>query len=321
MANEYSPPRRPSMSPPPRSPPLRDRSASPRRERDGSEDRQPVKRVRTDRTDEEKARGRRMFGNILGTLQRFQKDDKTTRQSEAAKRREQVASRIEAKLRSETTLHADIQATDKELRALKVAADSAEYVLRHKTIALAARHQAFKPMSRFLVTSLSAAPPFPEPALTAASPIPLASGPRAEPSQPLYYRPKLLLPDQAALITARETEIADLVVAEQAALDALAAETHARAAENRARIAELGDKLAELRRKKGGDVKGQGEERNASRAARDGARDEPHDAAMDVDGGNAEAEREREREHEAETERAEEGVQIRGDDGDIEVEY
>ena len=41
------------------------------------------RRARVDTTREDKARGKRMFGNILGTLQRFKKDDKNLRTSDA----------------------------------------------------------------------------------------------------------------------------------------------------------------------------------------------------------------------------------------------
>lgn len=41
------------------------------------------RRVRADTQKEDRARGKRLFGNILGTLQKFQKEDKTSRKSEA----------------------------------------------------------------------------------------------------------------------------------------------------------------------------------------------------------------------------------------------
>lgn len=41
------------------------------------------RRAKVDTTREDRARGKRMFGNILGTLQRFKKEDKSSRGSEA----------------------------------------------------------------------------------------------------------------------------------------------------------------------------------------------------------------------------------------------
>jgi hypothetical protein len=43
------------------------------------------RRARVDTTREDRARGKRMFGNILGTLQRFKKDDKNLRTSDAVR--------------------------------------------------------------------------------------------------------------------------------------------------------------------------------------------------------------------------------------------
>jgi hypothetical protein len=39
--------------------------------------------MRTDARVEDKARGKRLFGNLLGTLQKFKNEEKTTRGSEA----------------------------------------------------------------------------------------------------------------------------------------------------------------------------------------------------------------------------------------------
>lgn len=41
------------------------------------------RRARVDSRQEDKARGKRLFGNLLGTLQKFQKEDKSSRTSEA----------------------------------------------------------------------------------------------------------------------------------------------------------------------------------------------------------------------------------------------
>ena len=106
------------------------------------------RRARVDTTREDKARGKRMFGNILGTLQRFKKDDKNLRTSDAvglphrcrvlpkadnqAKKREQLSERIATKLRSETNLHTEILEKEKELKGLRISTDSADFVIKHK---------------------------------------------------------------------------------------------------------------------------------------------------------------------------------------------
>lgn len=44
-----------------------------------------TRRARVDARSEDKARGKRLFGNILGTLNKFKKEDKTNRNSEAVR--------------------------------------------------------------------------------------------------------------------------------------------------------------------------------------------------------------------------------------------
>lgn len=95
--------------------------------------------MRTDTRKEDKARSKRLFGNLLGTLQQFQKDDKSSRKTEKVKRREQVAERIQAKIRTETTLHHDIAESEKELKTLRIQTESAEHILKHKTVAVSLR--------------------------------------------------------------------------------------------------------------------------------------------------------------------------------------
>jgi hypothetical protein len=94
------------------------------------------KRVRRESRVDDKARGKRLFGNLLGTLQKFKTEDKTSRTSEAAKRREEVAGRIAAKIRSENNLHHEIAESERELKTLRIQTDSAEYVLKHKDAAV-----------------------------------------------------------------------------------------------------------------------------------------------------------------------------------------
>ena len=57
-----------------------------------------------------------------------------------AKRREQVSERIQAKIRTESTLHHEIAETEKELKSLRISTDSAEFVLKHKDAAVGTNH-------------------------------------------------------------------------------------------------------------------------------------------------------------------------------------
>lgn len=47
-----------------------------------------------------------------------------------------MAERIQNKIRSEATKHHEIAESERELRTLRVQTDSAEHVLRHKTLAV-----------------------------------------------------------------------------------------------------------------------------------------------------------------------------------------
>lgn len=53
-----------------------------------------------------------------------------------AKRREELSERITRKLQSETALNHDIQETDRELKTLRIATETAEAVWRQKEIAV-----------------------------------------------------------------------------------------------------------------------------------------------------------------------------------------
>ncbi|WWC63303.1 uncharacterized protein I303_105903 [Kwoniella dejecticola CBS 10117] len=293
------------------------------------EEEAPAKRMRTDRKVEDKARGKRLFGNILGTLQKFQKDDKSSRTSEAAKRREQVSERIAAKLRSETTLHNDIAESEKEIKTLKISVESSEYILKHKEVALKARHDFLKPTSKFLYTSLPPDEPLIfETHLVNPSPIPLSKGPSREPPHgkelaPLYYLPKILLPSQSSALRSRQANIQEIITEETDALRKEKEEVRETAIKNKDRIQELQDKLIDLRKQvknSKGDAEehepGPGPERS-SRRNRDDFGRTPREE-MDIDQ-PSEKEKEKVKEEEKETE--EQGVVIKGDEGDIEVEY
>ena len=53
-----------------------------------------------------------------------------------AKKREQVSERIANKLKSETTLHHQIVESERELKSLRIATDSAEFNIKYKDVAV-----------------------------------------------------------------------------------------------------------------------------------------------------------------------------------------
>ncbi|WWC71560.1 uncharacterized protein I206_105518 [Kwoniella pini CBS 10737] len=298
-------------------------SLSPSRSRrpDVEEEEVPAKRMRTDRKVEDKARGKRLFGNILGTLQKFQKDDKSSRTSEAAKRREQVSERIAAKLRSENTLFNEIAESEKEIKTLKISVESSEYILKHKEVALQARHDFLKPTSKFLYTSLPPDEPLIfETNLINPSPIPLSKGPSREPPHgkelaPLYYLPKILLPSQASTLKSRQANIQEIISEEVDSIEKERENTRSTAIRNKDRIQELQEKLIELR-KQVKSSKGEEDNTNEARSRSSNRRDRDRD-----DLGRTPRE-EMEVDQPSETKDNEErGVVIKGDEGDIEVEY
>ncbi|WOO84467.1 uncharacterized protein LOC62_06G007986 [Vanrija pseudolonga] len=283
MDGEASPRRSPEPVEPPAVHAESSKSASPRRPDADGEDANapPTKRARPtrDRKAEDTTRSRRMFGNLLGTLQKFKDDDGKSRGSEAAKRREQTSARIAERLRSETTKQHAIAETERELKALKVAGESAVYVLKHKEIALEAQHSAMRTAARYLHTTADNRTPLFEVLIPAAS-LPLARGPgRGDKGlKALYFLPKVLLPHQEERLRAQAAD-ADTAAADAgAALRTEKEEARAAAAANRERIAELGDKLHELKGKRGDDSSAPPREE-----PRDRERERERDEVFEVD--------------------------------------
>jgi hypothetical protein len=196
---------------------------------------------------------------------------------------------------------------------------------------MVARHASLKPTSRFLYTSLPSNAPFiHEGNLLNPAPIPLATGPRREPphpkaAQPLYFvshvisrwnradeqLPKILLPHQKSTLNTRIANIDELIKDEAEALEKEKESIKRTSRSNKARIEELADSLDELRRK----VKPDSARAGRGDRERDGFGRTPKEK-MEVDEREDSVLRERE-----EREEREKGVQIKGEDGDVEVEY
>lgn len=261
----------------------------------------------------------------MGTLQKFKTEDKSSRVTEAAKRREELSERITKKLQSETALNHDIQETDRELKTLRIATDTAEALWRQKDIALSSRHALLRPTAHFLHTSLPLPhPPAFETNLLNPAPIPISTGPTRDPPvksdlPPLYFLPKILMPHQDDLIKSQVANIEELISEEVAALAAEREQIRTTTRENRKRMEELSAKLSELRKQvrttKDKDSTGPDHEKGESRMRTDDLGRAPREEMMEVDD---KSKNEKSKDVRDEKEK---GVKIEGDEGDIEVEY
>ncbi|KAE8542565.1 hypothetical protein D1P53_001345 [Cryptococcus gattii VGV] len=298
-------------------------SASPIRSRPEPEAEQPApKRVRSNADD--KGRGKRLFGNLLGTLQKFKTEDKSSRVTEAAKRREELSERITKKLQSETALNHDIQETDRELKTLRIATETAEAIWRQKEIALSSRHALLKPTAHFLHTALPLPhPPAFETNLLNPAPIPLSAGPTRDPPvksdlPPLYFDD---------LIKSQVANIDELISEEVAALAAEREQIRTTARENKKRMEELSAKLSELRKQvrtskdKDRDLKGGGTEKSESGLKTDELGRAPREEMMEVDDDKSKEDKSKNEKVKDVRDEKEKGLKIEGDEGDIEVEY
>ncbi|KAF8883294.1 hypothetical protein BD779DRAFT_1540541 [Infundibulicybe gibba] len=140
------------------------------------------KRPRLDLTgtagNRERKRGKSMFGILVGTLNKAKIEDKERNASEAAKKRQLIEQRLQAKLRKEV--------------------DS--YKLRRTRLPL---------LSNFLLTSDTI--PSEDSTLPPPTDNPLAPIPRSHPP-PLFYLPAVLTPAQEAFISRRKAEVSSLTL-------------------------------------------------------------------------------------------------------------
>ena len=122
------------------------------------------------------------------------------------------------------------------------------------------------------------------------------------------------MPEQEAELKSTIANIDELISDEVAGLAKERKEAAETASKNKARMSELSSKLSDLRKQvKPLEIKGRASTGATDELGRD--RRPTEDEKMDMDDADHDKERERER-----TEK-EKGVQIRGDDGDVEVEY
>ncbi|KIK68444.1 hypothetical protein GYMLUDRAFT_35866 [Collybiopsis luxurians FD-317 M1] len=171
----------------------------------------PVARPRLNRGERGSRGGKSMFGLVLGTLNKAKIEGKERDASEAAKRRQLLEARLQAKLRNET---AEVRKQE-EAKKDKTLATRKEEELGVKVSVYRLRRTRLPLLANFLITS-DAVPEDPtmddSETIQADDPqaraklLSNANPPRSHPP-PLYYLPKILLPSQAAFLRKRKEEV------------------------------------------------------------------------------------------------------------------
>jgi hypothetical protein len=166
-----------------------------------------------------------MFGIVLGTLNKAKIESKERDASEAAKRRQLLEARLQAKLRNET---AEVRRQE-EAKKDKTLATRKEEELGVKVSVYRLRKTRLPLLANFLLTS-DVIPDEPtmddsESLQTDDDPqshakiLSKANPPRSHPP-PLYYLPKILLPSQEAFLQKRKEEVSSASAAEWTAFSA-----------------------------------------------------------------------------------------------------
>ncbi|KDQ56462.1 hypothetical protein JAAARDRAFT_70737 [Jaapia argillacea MUCL 33604] len=147
----------------------------------------------------ERKRGKSMFGILVGTLNKAKIEEKEKSASEAAKKRQLLEQRLQAKLRKET----DSVRRAEEAKKDKMAANRKEEELQLRDSIHKLRRTRLPMLSHFLCTSDQ----IPSDDLT---PTPttdiLANPPRSHPP-PIFYLPAVLTPAQESFINRRRAEV------------------------------------------------------------------------------------------------------------------
>ncbi|KAF9479383.1 hypothetical protein BDN70DRAFT_993514 [Pholiota conissans] len=151
----------------------------------------------------ERKRGKSMFGILVGTLNKAKIEDKERNASDAAKKRQLIEQRLQAKLRKET----DSVRRAEDAKKDKTTANRKEEDLQLKDSIYKLRRTRLPILANFLLTSdiipsHSDDPSPPPNAKNVLAPIPRSHPP------PLYYLPAVLTADQEAFLNRRKAEVA-----------------------------------------------------------------------------------------------------------------
>ncbi|PPQ97712.1 hypothetical protein CVT26_001902 [Gymnopilus dilepis] len=155
----------------------------------------------------ERKRGKSMFGILVGTLNKAKIEDKERNASDAAKKRQLIEQRLQAKLRKET----DSVRRAEDAKKDKTLANRKEEDLQIKDSIYKLRRTRLPLLANFLLTSdviPSEDSPPPSDSTTPDLAKILTPPPRSHPP-PLYYLPAVLTPAQEAFLNKRKAEVAE----------------------------------------------------------------------------------------------------------------
>jgi len=196
----------------------------------------------------ERKRGKSMFGLVLGTLNKAKVEDKERNASEAAKKRQLIEQRLQAKLRKET----DSVRRAEEAKKDKTNANRREEELQLKDSIYKLRRTRLPLLANFLLTS-DHIPTADDDSLPLPPKNPLGSAPRTHPP-PLYYLPVILTPGQEAFLTQRKAEVKEAGEKEWQTFKAERSMVTEEIKEMRQRVAEEQERRKAERESRGDDV-------------------------------------------------------------------
>ncbi|KDR69906.1 hypothetical protein GALMADRAFT_230539 [Galerina marginata CBS 339.88] len=267
----------------------------------------------------ERKRGKSMFGILVGTLNKAKIEDKERNASDAAKKRQLIEQRLQAKLRKET----DSVRRAEDAKKDKTSANRKEEDLQLKDSIYKLRRTRLPILANFLLTSDVITSDEPSSPTTTN---PLAPVPRSHPP-PLYYLPAVLTPAQETFLSKRKAEVTEAAekewelfreerssgIEEISLLRQRVAEEDARRKNDKAL---LKDETMDT------DAPSHNDKPHPSATAEDSAaKNEPKDVDMDVDDAPGSTKEEQKSSGAAaEGEKKEESAAMQGDDDDA-VEY
>ncbi|KAJ9108084.1 hypothetical protein QFC19_002549 [Naganishia cerealis] len=198
---------------------------------------------------EEKKRGQRLFGNLMGTLAKFGKEEKTRNSTEKAKKRDELANRVAMKIRSESNRVHEITGLTREIKGYRIEIERKQQEMNVREMRLKTKTRQLPKMSRFLLTS---SPDWLTSAIATATVLPIAYGPArdkatAEKPKPLLYLPHKLLPEQEDIIDDQIDKVNKLLDDEEDAFDEYEAEVKKAIAELEEKKAAVEEKLSKYR--------------------------------------------------------------------------